>query len=213
MTRLGRGLAKFLFGSMCPDSPGAGRIGRRRFAPHSLGVGVSMPHRPIAVANEFIRQFGGGRSIDHLKLQKLVYFTQGWWLAMKGEELLFERPQVWRFGPVFKSLYNIFSGARDKPIETMAGSSPFSDAPTPTLEAAAFESERAMVQWIWDQYGALSGPELSDLTHAMGTPWRDIAEKKKFRVELGTEIPEKDDWEYFAALARERGFKPAPLNG
>jgi uncharacterized phage-associated protein len=172
-----------------------------------------MTQRPISVANEFIRQFGEQGTIDHLKLQKLVYFTQGWWLATKGEELLFERPQVWRFGPVFKSLYNIFSGARDEPITRPAGSNPFNDTPPPSLAAKAFESERAMVEWVWSEYGRLTGPELSDLTHAMGTPWRRIAERKKFRVELGTEIPEKEDWEYFANLARERGFKPAPLNG
>lgn len=175
-------------------------------------MGVGMPaHRPIAIANEFVRQFGEANTLDHLKLQKLTYFAQGWWLALKGEELLIERPQVWRYGPVFESLYRILSGRGREPIKGPAGANPFGDGVAPNLDGPACEGERELVQWIWQEYGNLDGPQLSDLTHAAGTPWRDIAEKSKFRVQLYTEIPEDADWEFFAKLARERGFEPKPL--
>jgi uncharacterized phage-associated protein len=170
-----------------------------------------MLHRPIAIANEFVRQYGAANSLDHLKLQKLVYFTQGWWLAFKGEELLFDRPQVWRYGPVFQSLYNALAGRGREPIREPSGNNPFGVGEAATLEGPAFEAERELVQWVWNEYGNLSGTQLSDITHAPGTPWREIAEKNKFRVPLNTEIPEDLDWKYFAKLAEERGFKPKPL--
>lgn len=170
-----------------------------------------MPHRPLAVANDFIRQFGGSGSISHLKLQKLTYFAQGWWLALKGTELVIERPEVWRYGPVFQSIYHAFSGAGDASITHLEGANPFGDGEPPSLQAIAFESERRMVEWVWQQYGNLSGPQLSDLTHASGTPWREIAEKRNFRVPMNTPIPEEADWKYFAKLAEDRGFTPRPL--
>lgn len=172
---------------------------------------IESMHRPLTVANEFVRQFGGAQGIGHLKLQKLTYYAQGWWLVTKGEEMLFERPQVWRYGPVFQSLYNVMSGKGSEPIREPVGASPFGGSQAPTLEGAAFEDERAMVQWIWEEYGNLSGPQLSDLTHAADTPWRVIAEDKKFRVPLNFPIPESLDWKYFAKLAQERGINPVPL--
>jgi len=171
-----------------------------------------MAQRPITVANEFIRQFGAQSGIDHLKLQKLVYFTQGWWMATTGRPLVTERPQVWRYGPVFKSLYSIFSLYRREPITTPKTAGLFLQNTGPlTLEGPEFENERLCVAWVWSEYGALSGTRLSDLTHAIETPWRKLAEQQNFSVPLDTEIPAEADWEYFAALAKERGFEPRPL--
>lgn len=172
-----------------------------------------MPHRPIAVANEFIRLHGADGHIDHLKLQKLVYFAQGWWLAFKGTPLVSERPQVWRYGPVFQSLYQIFSLHGRAPITRPRGANPFGigNGEPPTLEDNRYEEEQNCIAWIWQEYGGLSGSRLSDLTHDIGTPWREIAAKNNFKVPLNTEIPENADWAYFANLAKERGLEPEEL--
>lgn len=191
-------------------------LARHQLTDNKLGKSAymyGMPLRPIAVANEFVRQFGATNDIDHLKLQKLTYFAQGWWLAGKGEELLFERPQVWRYGPVFKSIYNTLSGRGRDPIKDVVGANPFAETGAPTLEGADLRSERDLVTWIWQEYGNLTGPQLSDMTHALGTPWRKIAEEHQYRVALDTEIPEELDWDYFAGLARQRGMEPEPLHG
>jgi len=174
---------------------------------------LGMPHRPIAIANEFVRQFGDANDLSHLKLQKLTYFAQGYWLAGRGEELVTERPQVWRYGPVFKSLYHILSGRGSSPIRQPTGANPFGEGTPPTLEAPAFQAERQLVEWVWAEYGNLTGPQLSDMTHALGTPWRKIAEERKFKVPLDFEIPEDLDWNYFAELASERDITPVPIHG
>lgn len=58
------------------------------------------------VANYFLAQVDEecGDSISNLKLQKLLYYTQGFHLAMTGK-LLFDEPIVnWQHGPVVESL-------------------------------------------------------------------------------------------------------------
>jgi len=42
------------------------------------------PYSPIAIANNFVEQFGGVTGIEHMKLQKLVYCSYGWMLALNG---------------------------------------------------------------------------------------------------------------------------------
>jgi hypothetical protein len=63
------------------------------------------PYRPLALANEFI-VMSASRGAEHMKLQKLVYFAYGWWLTGHSDRITTEPPQVWKFGPVFESLYH-----------------------------------------------------------------------------------------------------------
>lgn len=62
------------------------------------------PYHPLAFANEFILK-AQPAGVEHMKLQKLVYYSYGWWIAYHEEPILTEPPQVWRYGPVFVSLY------------------------------------------------------------------------------------------------------------
>lgn len=170
-----------------------------------------MAHRPLLIANEFLRLHGADGNIDHLKLQKLTYFAQGWWLAVMGSDLVTERPQVWRYGPVFQSLYSIFSPAGSNKITHPKRTLLFRAGQMPTLEGEDTKDERDLIEWIWGEYGNLTGAQLSDLTHKVGTPWWDIAVRENFQVPLNTVIPRDADWSYFSEMARERGFVPEPL--
>ncbi|QIE54163.1 hypothetical protein G5B40_01095 [Pikeienuella piscinae] len=62
-------------------------------------------YSPLAVANEFIALgIAEGKPIEHMKAQKLVHFAHGFSLA-RDTPILNECPQVWKFGPVFSTLY------------------------------------------------------------------------------------------------------------
>ena len=65
-----------------------------------------VPYTPLALANTFVARYGATRTLDHMKLQKLAFYTYGWWLAYNPNPILTEAPQVWKYGPVFGSLYN-----------------------------------------------------------------------------------------------------------
>ncbi|MBQ1498462.1 MAG: DUF4065 domain-containing protein [Sphingomonas sp.] len=162
----------------------------------------------LKVANELLQLHG---DIDPMKLQKLLYYANGWWLATHGAPLLNENPQVWRYGPVFRGLYGAFARFGRDDIGGPVRGGPFTaDPPFLTNELDAVEA-RQLLAWIWDEHGSKSAIQLSDETHAPGTPWRKIAERHNFRVPEGTPIPPREDWAYFAELAQGRGVATRPL--
>ncbi|MBL4556355.1 MAG: hypothetical protein JKP98_01510 [Rhodobacteraceae bacterium] len=50
-------------------------------------------HDPRAIANEFIKLNGG--NMNQMKLQKLVYISHGWNLAINREHLVSGRIEAW----------------------------------------------------------------------------------------------------------------------
>jgi len=61
-----------------------------------------------------LREFGD--NISHLKLQKLVYYAQAWFLALNDKELFGEDFQAWVHGPVVCSVYDRFKKNGWQPI-------------------------------------------------------------------------------------------------
>lgn len=51
-----------------------------------------------------------GKTLSILKLQRLLYFAQGWHLAFYGEPLFGERFQAWAQGPINRKIYDRFAG-------------------------------------------------------------------------------------------------------
>lgn len=129
-------------------------------------------YTPNQVANAFLLKARneGVRDVDPLKIQKLVYNLNGYWLAMKGRPLVGERFQAWTHGPVLESLYHQFKSNRSNPIvgwaldHTAHGGRAF----RPIDEDRDFYDA---LEAVWDKYKDISGLQLSALTHAPGTPW------------------------------------------
>lgn len=161
----------------------------------------------IDLANSFVQRFGGESIIDHLKLQKLCYFADGWWLALRSDtegRLCAQKPQVWKLGPVFAPVYSAFSSYRGDPIREMRGASPF-DEPH-SVEQGNDSRISKLIDWVWAKYGKFDGVELSDMTHQPGTPWFKIAKAHGFEVPRFTEIPDDLNKAYFVGLAKEAGI-------
>lgn len=134
---------------------------------------------PLAVANHFISSYGSDEGIEHMKLQKLVYCAHGWWLASKPESLLIERPQLWKYGPVFKSMYKALRTYGRDPIRQPASATPF-DEPS-DINADDITTKR-LAAWIWRRYGHWSAYALSEMTHKPGTAWYETAKRHDFSV-------------------------------
>ncbi|WP_310030754.1 Panacea domain-containing protein [Caulobacter rhizosphaerae] len=122
-----------------------------------------------------------------MKLQKLVYYAYGWWLAYQPEPLLTEGPELWKHGPVFSSLYRTLASSRSAGIIEPQKAVPFSLPPTvPEADDQAI----GLIDWIWGKYGQFGSFKLSDMTHAKGTPWQIEAEKNNYRVPMHHKIPD-----------------------
>ena len=71
----------------------------------------SFGYKAIEIAQFFINATDRsvGDSITHLKVQKLVYYAQGWSLALLGRPLFSEDLQAWTHGPVAESVWKQYN--------------------------------------------------------------------------------------------------------
>ena len=113
-------------------------------------------HNPLSIANYFISTSGG---MHLLKLVKLCYISHGYCLALLDKPLVNETVEAWKYGPVFPTIYDRFKG-NGFIIETAK-----------VKEEQFNESEKEIMQAVYENYSGLSGVELSTLTHSKGTPW------------------------------------------
>lgn len=138
-----------------------------------------MPHPVKAVANAIINKASAsGEKVSHLKLQKLLYYMCGYHVAAFDQPLMDHTFEAWDYGPVVPALYAEFKHFRNQPITTLAseydwGTEDFTIVPIPVGDARLDK----VLDFVWKTYGKYSGPQLSDLTHASGSPW-DITRKE-----------------------------------
>lgn len=92
-----------------------------------------------------------------MKLQKLVYYSQAWSLAIRGKRLFVEQVQAWAHGPV---VYELF--------EMHRGQYAVSRLPADSQELVA--EDRRHVDRVLGHYARMTADALSKLTHAEG-PW------------------------------------------
>jgi uncharacterized phage-associated protein len=114
------------------------------------------------VAEYFLKisKFEDGDIISNLKIQKLVYYAQGFHLAMYGEPLFQEKIYAWVHGPVVGELYDeykIHGG----------GAIPIPDE----FDAEVFNSnQKNLLDEVFEVYGQFSAWKLREMTHSE-LPW------------------------------------------
>jgi len=109
----------------------------------------------LAFANEH------GDLISNMKLQKLLYYAQGWYLALFDEPLFADRIEAWIHGPVVPAVWRHYQSFGFKPIESNATREDLPELP---------ESVWDHIEEIWKGYGRYSGYDLVAMTQAE-TPW------------------------------------------
>ena len=124
----------------------------------------------LDVANFFVNLYrnSGNNDITNLKLNKLVYFAQGCYLARQGVPLFAEEIEAWKYGPVVPSVYTAFQVCGDNVIQNEAG----------TYSRNVFTPE--IIDFLLDidkEYGVYSAYRLVDLTHKPGSPWKQTCDK------------------------------------
>ncbi|OIR45756.1 Panacea domain-containing protein [Corynebacterium sp. NML130628] len=106
--------------------------------------------------------------ITTMKLQKLAFFSQGWSLGLLDEPLFQEEFQAWRHGPVCYELYQRHRGQYF-----------ISDWRGNPDRLGAYQ--KRLIDGVLQNYGALSGSDLSELTHKQGTPWSTTRSERGLR--------------------------------
>ena len=98
--------------------------------------------------------------LSHLRLQKLLYYVQGWSLALRDQPMFDDKIEAWVHGPVVPSVYPEFA---DFGFQTI----PPDEVPSP--DALAPE-EKQFIESVWEAYREHSANSLRRMTH-QEPPW------------------------------------------
>ena len=99
--------------------------------------------------------------ISHMKLQKLIYFCQGYSLALFDKPLFPEPIEAWTHGPVCPDLYHRLKGY---------GASPITSVIDPK-KIALDNKEKLLIKMVYNNYGQYSALGLRNITHEQD-PWK-----------------------------------------
>jgi uncharacterized phage-associated protein len=105
---------------------------------------------------------GGSEPITNLKLQKLLYYAQGFYIALYDRPLFSDDLEAWTYGPVVPDVYHQYkcygSGVIPAPEQ---------------FDAMTYDpGTQSFLNAIYARYGDLSATTLLEMTH-QESPWRD----------------------------------------
>jgi uncharacterized phage-associated protein len=117
--------------------------------------------------------------MTNLRLQKLLYYAQGWHLGILGQPLFQERIEAWLHGPVVPVVYARYKRFTWKPL------------PLPSSDPVIMNDDtKEVLREVWQVYGQYSASRLEDLAH-QETPWlaarRGVRPGERSNVEITQE--------------------------
>jgi len=114
-----------------------------------------------------------GDIISNMKLQKLIYYAQGFHLAL-FDVPLFEEPIVaWEHGPVVESVYQDFKKFGASAIEV----------PHDLDDTVLSDDQKDLMKEVYEVYGQFSAWKLRNMTHNE-LPWLQTPKNEIISVDL-----------------------------
>lgn len=94
--------------------------------------------------------------ISNLKLQKLLYYAQGFYLALFNDSLFTDEIQAWQHGPVCSEVYHIYKTNGSNII-------PFTE--NITFGDFLNDEQFKFLDEVYDEFAQFSAWKLRDMTH------------------------------------------------
>lgn len=98
--------------------------------------------------------------ITNLKLQKVLYFAQAYFVAKLERTLFRDKIEAWEYGPVIPTVYHKYKGSGNQPIVTEIDGSSIQD------------TDKKILEMVWGNFGGYSASRLVDISHAH-KPWKE----------------------------------------
>lgn len=151
--------------------------------------------RALDVANFFIELANDDpdEGMTNLRVNKLVYFAQGWSYARLGRPLFDDEIQAWDYGPVVPEVYNTFKACGRERIHAASGK----------FSAEIFTAEETeLLLDVAREYGQYATSHLVSITHCQGSPWRE-----SYRKHFHAAIENENICQYFNTLPPLQAFE------
>ena len=122
-----------------------------------------MSYPIIDIANKIIANtdITQGETISNLKLQKMLYYLQGFFIAVFDKKLFEEPIEAWQYGPVVRDAYFHFKEFGPGSISLKEGEKIIS----------LTEPEAELFKDVMEEYGQFSAIKLMNMTHEE-LPWK-----------------------------------------
>ncbi len=117
--------------------------------------------------------------ISNLKLQKVLYFVQAYFLISTPEQCFKERIEAWDFGPVVPEAYREYKqfGSSNIPSVSYYVEMNYEDLWNSKVKKFRNEiisdSDKKRVEAVVDRFSDYSATELVEITHHQA-PWMDV---------------------------------------
>ena len=151
---------------------------------------------PVEDVTKYILRIGDlyddGDGISNMKLQKLLYYFQGFHVAaFEGEVLFKDRIEAWEHGPVVPPVWKRFKDCGRQPIRQQEIHGEWIDN---------FEKDQLdLMTNVYDAYGQFSAWRLRQMTHRE-EPWKAARDRGD---QTGDYTIEKDDlFQFFRPLLK-----------
>ena len=108
------------------------------------------------------KQHEAPESISHIKLQRLLYFSQAAHLSLYNQALFEDKIEAWRSGPVIPNVYQTFKSH---------GSNPLEKPQSQHYKTVIDEDTEYFLEQMWEIFGKFSGIYLVAIIHEH-TPWQ-----------------------------------------
>ena len=108
------------------------------------------------------------------QVHKLLYLSQGFYLAWTGKPLYAEKVEAWMDGPVVADLWRGIAAPSTRSLD---------------------DGELSVLNYVNSRFGWMTGPQLRALTHREG-PWCEVWDKQDPSLRSKAEIPtcQMRDW-------------------
>lgn len=144
-----------------------------------------MSYFAVSVANSIIKlaKDRGVTDLTPMKLQRLMYFAQFWYVKKFNKFLINDWFSRWEFGPVIPSIYHQLKYYGSNPVNNYIW------LLSANNEAIVYMMDNNPAAWdflneVLDVYGDLDGASLSAITQRENSAWS--------RGEIGTAITKPD---------------------
>lgn len=114
--------------------------------------------------------------VTPMKLQKLLYYVCVKYVRKTGTLPVYERFEVWKYGPVIPSVYFEFKPFGASPIKGYACNAKKKSV---MVDEDANPLLKSCIDSIWDKLKTYDGVDLAKRTHQKGSGWYSAYQNKE----------------------------------
>lgn len=126
----------------------------------------------LDIAKYFLTLADDEDPLTNLKLQKLLYYAQGFYIAVTGKPLYNDTLEKWHHGPVVPTVYHAYKS-------NGAGTIP---RPQDFVPSIIDVNTRELLDEVYKVYGQYAAWTLRGFTH-LEPPWRDAKDGCEITIE------------------------------